>query len=128
MPPFMVAVARKDTDELLGEIVVMPADGAIRLGYTFSYKHYRKGYAFEALNALLHMLHWRYPTWELISFTEPENVPSMALLKKLGYRDLGYVPSLRPQTFRKWVAAATEAEFAQAAEPSKCAVSPDGGE
>lgn len=33
--PFMVAVALKDTDEMVGEIVVMPNDGTISLGYTF---------------------------------------------------------------------------------------------
>ena len=43
--PFMVAVALKDTNEMVGEIVVMPKDGTISLGYTFSYKHHRKGYA-----------------------------------------------------------------------------------
>ena len=32
----MVAVALKDTDEMVGEIVVMPEDGTISLGYTFS--------------------------------------------------------------------------------------------
>ena len=51
--PFMVAVAFKETDEMVGEIVVMPNDGTISLGYTFSYKHHRKGYAFEALSALI---------------------------------------------------------------------------
>ena len=30
--PFMVAVALKDTDEMVGEIVVMPNDGTISLG------------------------------------------------------------------------------------------------
>ena len=55
--PFMAAVVLKDTDEMVGEIVVMPKDGTISLGYTFSYKHHRKGYAFEALTALINMLH-----------------------------------------------------------------------
>ena len=32
---FMVAVALRDTDETIGEIVVMPNDGAITLGYPF---------------------------------------------------------------------------------------------
>ena len=59
--PFMVAVALKDSDEMVGEIVVMPEDGTISLGYTFSHKHHRKGYAFEALTALIHLLHERYP-------------------------------------------------------------------
>ena len=112
--PFMVAVALKDTDEMVGEIVVMPKDGTISLGYTFSYKHHRKGYAYEALTALINMLHKQYPKWDFISFTEPENEPSMALLKKLGYKDMGYIPSMESQVFGKWTTTATEAEIAQA--------------
>lgn len=34
--PFLVAVALKETDEMVGEIVVMPEEGTISLGYTFS--------------------------------------------------------------------------------------------
>lgn len=112
--PFMVAVDLKDTDEMVGEIVVMPEDGTISLGYTFSYKHHRKGYAFEALTALIEILHQRYPEWDFISFTEPENEPSMALLKKLGYKDMGYIPSMESQVFGKWTTPVTEAEIAQA--------------
>ena len=112
--PFMAAVALKETDEMVGEIVVMPKDGTISLGYTFSYKHHRKGYAFEALTALINMLHKQYPEWDFISFTEPENKPSMALLKKLGYKDMGYIPSMESQVFGKWTTTATEAEIAQA--------------
>ena len=112
--PFMVAVALKDTDEMVGEIVVMPKDGTISPGFTFSYKHHRKGYAFEALTALISMLHKQYPEWDFISFTKPENEPSMALLKKLGYKDMGYIPSIESQAFGKWTTPATEAEIAQA--------------
>ena len=114
--PFMVAVALKDTDEMVGEIVVMPNDGTISLGYTFSYRHHRKGFAFEALTALINALHDRYPEWDFISFTERENAPSMALLKKLGYRDMGYVPSMESQAFGKWTKPETEAELARATE------------
>ena len=112
--PFMVAVALKETNEMVGEIVVMPKDGTISLGYTFSYKHHRKGYAFEALTTLINMLHGQYPEWDFISFTEPENEPSMALLKKLGYKNMGYIPSMESQAFGKWTTLATEAEIAQA--------------
>ncbi len=59
--PFLLAVALKDTDEMVGEIVVMPEDGTISLGYTFSYRHHRKGYAYESLSALINLLHERYP-------------------------------------------------------------------
>ena len=112
--PFMVAVALKNTDEMVGEIVVMPNDGTISLGYTFSYKHHRKGYAFEALTALINMLHERYPKWDFISFTERENEPSMMLLKKLGYKNMGYIPHMESQVFGKWTIPETEAEIAQA--------------
>ena len=112
--PFMVAVALKETDEMVGEIVVMPNDGTISLGYTFSYKHHRKGYAFESLTALINLLHEQYPEWDFISFTDPENKPSMALLKKLGYKDMGYVPTMTSQVFGKWTTPVTEEEIAQA--------------
>lgn len=101
--PFILAVARKHTDEMLGEIVVMPNDGAITLGYTFSYKHHRNGYAYEALSAFTDMLHARYPQWEFICFTDVENTASMALLKKLGYEDLGYAEKITSQVFGKWI-------------------------
>lgn len=101
--PFMAGVAKKDTGELVGEIVVMPNMGTITLGYTFSYRHHRKGYGFEALSALIQLLHERYPQWDFICFTDPENVASMGLLKKLGYQDMGYAPNRDSQIFGKWL-------------------------
>ena len=112
--PFMAAAVLTDTDEMVGEIVVMPKDGTISLGYTFSYKHHRKGYAFEALTALINMLHKQYPEWDFISFTEPENEPSMALLQKLGYKDMGYIPAMESRVFGTWTTPATEEEIVQA--------------
>lgn len=114
--PFIVAVALKDNDEMVGEIVVMPNDGTISLGYTFSYNHHRKGYAFEALSALIDMLHFRYPDWDFISFTDKENIPSMNLLKKLGYKDMGYISHMESQVFGKWTTHATDEEIAKAVE------------
>lgn len=112
--PSFLAVAQKETDEMVGEIVVMPNEGSISLGYTFSYRHHRRGYAYEALSALTALLHDCYPAWEFICFTEPENTASMALLKKLGYRDMGYLPPKTSQVFGKWTTPETEAEIAQA--------------
>ena len=93
--PCMIAVALKDS-----------------LGYTFSYKYHRQGYAFEALTVLTEHLHKMAPEWEFISFTECENIASIELLKKLGYKNLGYVPSLDSQAFGKWTTMDTEEEFA----------------
>ncbi len=111
---FMIAVALNNTDEMVGEIIVMPKDGTFSLGYTFSYRHHRKGYAYESLFALINMLHKHYPEWDFISFTEPENVPSMNLLLKLGYKNMGYIPHRESQVFGKWTKPATEEEIAGA--------------
>ena len=111
--PYFIAVALKETDELIGEIVVMPNEETFSLGYTFHYAHHRKGYAFEALSALTELLHTQPPDWEFISFTDPANEPSMALLKKLGYRDMGYLPHRDSQVFGKWTKPETDEELAQ---------------
>ena len=111
---FIAAVALKDSDVMIGEIVVMPNAGTISLGYTFSYRYHRKGYAYEALSALIDFLHTHYPEWDFICFVEPENAPSIALLKKLGYQDMGYLSSKDSLVFGKWTTPETEAEIAQA--------------
>lgn len=110
--PALLIVALKDSNEAIGEIVVMPSENTFSFGYTFSYQHHRKGYAFEALSALMELLHNQYPQWEYICFTDPENTASMALLKKLGYRDMGYLPHRDSQVFGKWTTAETDAEIA----------------
>lgn len=109
--PCMIAVALKETDELIGEIIVKPKDNTISLGYTFSYKYHRQGYAFEALTVLHEHLHKVAPEWEFISYTECENIASIELLKKLGYKDLGYVPSMDSKAFGKWTTLVTEENF-----------------
>lgn len=100
---FFVAVALKESNQMVGEIVVMPNDGCFSIGYTFHYAHHRKGYAYEALSALTDLLHSRYPEMEFISFTEPENTASRKLLEKLDYRDMGYVPQVTSQMYGKWL-------------------------
>ena len=100
---FIVAVALKNTNEMIGEIVIMPNDGAITLGYTFSYRYHRMGYGYEALSPFIQHLHQQYPKWEFICFTDVNNTASIALLRKLGYQDLGYAPKIDSQVFGKWI-------------------------
>ncbi len=109
----MLAVSLID-GELVGEIVVMPAEGTFSLGYTFSYKHHRRGYAFEAVGAVVNLLHEKYPDWDFVSFTEPENTASIGLLLKLGYTDMGYAPKITSRVFGKYLREDTKAEIAQA--------------
>ena len=55
-----------------------------------------------------------YHVYEVICFTERENIPSMSLLKKLGYTNLGYLPSKNPQVFGKWLRQDTLEEITSA--------------
>ena len=112
--PTMISVALRETDVMIGEIVVMPNEGTISLGYTFSYKVHRSGYAYEALSSFIEYLHKHYPQWDFICFTERENIPSMSLLKKLGYTNLGYLPSKNSQVFGKWLRQDTLEEITSA--------------
>lgn len=114
--PCIVAVTLKQTGEMVGEIVVMPSDRTISLGYTISNRHHRKDYALEALSALIEHLHRQALDWEWICFVEPENTPSISLLKKLGYQDLGYIPSKDSLAFGKWVKEDTVEEFRRASQ------------
>ena len=100
---FLIGVRLKQSDTLIGEIVVMPNDGCFSIGYTFHYNYHRKGYAYEALSTLTDILHNTYPELEFISFTEPENIASRRLLEKLGYQDMGYIPQLTSQMYGKWI-------------------------
>lgn len=117
--PFMLSVALKNSDNMIGEIVVMPNDGTISMGYTFHCNYHRKGYAYEALTALIDLLHERYPSWDFVCFTDPKNEASMSLLKKLGYKNMGYAPNMDSQVFGKWTTPVTGDEIAQAVKERK---------
>ena len=114
----MLAAALKQSNLMIGEIVVMPENGTITMGYTFHYNYHRRGYAYEALTALTSLLHERYPLWSFICYTEPENAASIALLQKLGYHDMGYLPDGKARAFGKWTTPTAEADTAEIKESS----------
>ena len=99
----MVALALRDTGEMIGEVVVMPSDGSISLGYTLHYRYHRKGYAFEALTALVEVLHRQFPEREILCFVHPENQASCGLLRKLRFEEVGEMPAMESVLFGKWI-------------------------
>ena len=50
---------------------------------------------------LIDQLHRMAPEQVFVSFAEPQNTASMGLLRKLEYRDMGYVPEMESQMFGK---------------------------
>ncbi len=51
---------------------------------------------------LIDQLHRMAPERVFVGFAEPQNTASMGLLRKLKYRDMGYVPEMESQIFGKW--------------------------
>lgn len=49
----------------MGEIGVFMEDKTITMGYATSGKHYRKGYAYVKLSAVMGLLHETYPSRSL---------------------------------------------------------------
>lgn len=74
---------------LIGEISVLVDGDSIELGYTLSYKHHRNGYATEILAALIDRLRALNPSCTFSVHIDPKNAASLALVKKLGFRETG---------------------------------------
>lgn len=97
-----LAIARKDSDRIIGDIFVSIKEPTISLGFTISYKHHRQGYAYELLSALTEALHQRYKDHELVACTDRDNIASMNLLKKLGFKNEGYEKQIDSYVFSKY--------------------------
>ena len=95
------AVALREDDSLIGEISMPVNADVITLGYTLSYKHHRKGYATEILSALLARLRELNPRCTFIAQIEPENRASLALIHKLGFREIARDKQEKCITFQK---------------------------
>ncbi|MBV9104293.1 MAG: GNAT family N-acetyltransferase [Candidatus Eremiobacteraeota bacterium] len=66
-----------------------PVLGTIEVGYSIVPEFQRKGYASEAVGALLEWAFFQAPVVRVIAETLPDLVPSQRLLRKLGFRAAG---------------------------------------
>ncbi|KNY23309.1 GNAT family N-acetyltransferase [Methylobacterium sp. ARG-1] len=63
--------------------------GAIEIGYWIGGAARGRGYAFEAVSAIIGLLVRRFPARIIVAECRPGNVASWGLLQKLGFRDTG---------------------------------------
>ena len=82
-------VTLKENGEVIGTVNVFADDSrvvdAMEIGYSIAHAHQRKGYAFEALSALLDLLQNELYLEMVTAGALPENVASEKLLMKLGF-------------------------------------------
>jgi len=65
------------------------APNAIEFGYTIFLPHRRQGFAEEAIGGMLNWAVKRHPLDNFIASVSPTNLPSTALVKKLGFQKIG---------------------------------------
>ena len=73
---------------------MMIKEKCITIGYTVDFKHHRKGYAHEIINALISYLFDNFKGYELVALVHPDNEPSKNLLEKLNFESEGYAEKL----------------------------------
>lgn len=87
------AVVLRETERVIGTVHIFPEDTkavwAMEIGYSISPAHRRKGYATEALSALLDLVQGDLMVDMVLAGILPENHISKGLLKKLGFAEEG---------------------------------------
>ncbi len=86
----LFAVEIKETGEFIGFVGLMtPTFEAhftpcVEIGWRIASAHWKQGYATEAAKMVLHMALEKYGLKEVVSFTAAINLPSIAVMKKIG--------------------------------------------
>lgn len=86
---FQFAIEESETGELAGDcgLYCFDKDAAqAELGFTLASAHQRRGYAHEAMMAVLEYAFGRLEVHRVHSVTDERNYPAQALLENLGFR------------------------------------------
>ncbi|MBU1096938.1 MAG: GNAT family N-acetyltransferase [Bacteroidetes bacterium] len=76
----------KNSGTIIGDIgILWQEDNKFEIGFTLAPAFQKAGYAFEAVSAVINYLKNFYKIEFLVASTDPENLPSINLLKKLGF-------------------------------------------
>ncbi len=89
---FQLGLYLRSSGELIGDIglhFLPPDNEQTEIGFTLSPEHQGKGYAFEAVTAVIQYLFHRLDKHRVVASVDPDNTASIALLEKLGMRNEG---------------------------------------
>ncbi|PWV48899.1 GNAT family N-acetyltransferase [Chitinophaga sp. S165] len=87
------AIENKETGKLIGDCAIKPDQHDIRIieiGITISHLEQKKGYAKEALLAILKFLFEEKQIHRVVETVDAENIASINLLKSVGFRQEGH--------------------------------------
>ena len=83
--PFVLAVALKETGELIGHIGLSPLNEGIEIGYAIAMAHQGRGYATEAVTAFSPWALQRLSMEGILAVVEADNFGSRRVVEKAGY-------------------------------------------
>lgn len=91
------AVVLTGNGEMIGDISIFysGADRCYTLGITLAPHCHRQGYAFELLSEVTARLRAFDPAADLVALIERENIPSIALFRKLGFVEECWAESIQ---------------------------------
>jgi RimJ/RimL family protein N-acetyltransferase len=86
---YQFVIIKKESDELIGDIGIHFLDAdkkQVELGYTLDKNHQGKGYATEALAAIINCLFNELNKCQIETAIDPKNIKSIELVERLGFR------------------------------------------
>jgi RimJ/RimL family protein N-acetyltransferase len=89
---FQLAIIKRDEDVLIGDIGIhfLEDNAQVEVGYTLAPSYQGKGYAIEALKAVINYLFFDLKKHRISASVDPNNTKSIRLLEKLGMRKEGH--------------------------------------
>ncbi len=83
------AIVTKEENEVVGlcglNFLTLDEEDLIHISYRFAHAHWRKGFALEAVNAIVEYAFKELTIESIYSIIEPENQPSINLALKAGF-------------------------------------------
>ena len=92
-PWYQFIVARREDGAMLGDLGAgfgLPGERQVELGYRIHPAFHRRGYAREAVSALIDYLVEAHAVHRLVGVAAADNAASVATLRSLGFRQEGY--------------------------------------
>ena len=92
-PWYQFAIERRDDGVVIGDIGVgfgVPGERQVELGYRIHSDHQRRGYAREAVAAIISHLIERHAVHRFVAVAAVANAPSIAVVRSLGFREEGH--------------------------------------
>lgn len=86
---FQIAIALQSSNQLIGDIGIQVSEHdttTVEIGFTLHREEHGKGYAKEAIQALIHSLFELVTITKVIGITDSRNHPSINLLTRLGMK------------------------------------------